>query len=173
MTYEPAWQNAADAIPPGSFVRAVGMAVANDGSEQGGARWLLSFGSDFLRKHGQNADSPWRAFDLFIDDFEAMASVWPAFERAAINQPIPAEHHLPALARFMVERMPVVWEGPHGGEIAPATKALALADRIDTLVGMFAAGLKPNGSKDPFALRRAAKEVLQMILFPRRQLRGV
>jgi glycyl-tRNA synthetase beta chain len=33
---------------------------------------------------------------------------------------------------------------------------LALADRIDTLVGFFAIGIKPTGSKDPFALRRAA-----------------
>lgn len=35
-------------------------------------------------------------------------------------------------------------------------RTLAVADRIDTLVGGFAAGLKPTGNKDPFALRRAA-----------------
>ncbi len=35
-------------------------------------------------------------------------------------------------------------------------RTLALADRIDTLVGGFAAGLRPTGNKDPFALRRAA-----------------
>jgi glycyl-tRNA synthetase len=34
--------------------------------------------------------------------------------------------------------------------------AVALADRIDSLVGLFAAGLAPTGAKDPFALRRAA-----------------
>ncbi len=38
----------------------------------------------------------------------------------------------------------------------PLGRALAVADRIDTLVGGFAAGLKPTGNKDPFALRRAA-----------------
>jgi glycyl-tRNA synthetase beta chain len=35
-------------------------------------------------------------------------------------------------------------------------RTLAVADRVDTLVGGFAAGLKPTGNKDPFALRRAA-----------------
>jgi glycyl-tRNA synthetase beta chain len=35
-------------------------------------------------------------------------------------------------------------------------QALAIADRLDTLAGIFAVGLKPSGNKDPFALRRAA-----------------
>ena len=35
-------------------------------------------------------------------------------------------------------------------------QALAVAERIDTLAGIFAVGLKPSGNKDPFALRRAA-----------------
>ncbi len=39
---------------------------------------------------------------------------------------------------------------------SPLGRALAVADRVDTLVGGFAAGLKPTGNKDPFALRRAA-----------------
>ena len=38
---------------------------------------------------------------------------------------------------------------------APASVAVALADKLDTLVGFFAAGIRPTGSKDPFALRRA------------------
>ncbi|WP_426263148.1 glycine--tRNA ligase subunit beta [Sphingomonas sp. PWP1-2] len=37
----------------------------------------------------------------------------------------------------------------------PVTVAVSLADKLDTLVGFFAAGLPPTGSKDPFALRRA------------------
>lgn len=40
----------------------------------------------------------------------------------------------------------------------------ALADRIDTLVAFFARGIKPTGSKDPFALRRAALHTIQTIL---------
>jgi len=42
--------------------------------------------------------------------------------------------------------------------------ALALADRIDSLVGLFAAGLAPTGAKDPFALRRAAIGVVQPLI---------
>ena len=42
--------------------------------------------------------------------------------------------------------------------------ALALTDRIDSLVGLFAAGLAPTGTKDPFALRRAAIGVVSPLL---------
>jgi glycyl-tRNA synthetase len=42
--------------------------------------------------------------------------------------------------------------------------ALALADRIDSLVGLFAAGLAPTGAKDPFGLRRAAIGVVQPLI---------
>lgn len=41
---------------------------------------------------------------------------------------------------------------------------VSLADRIDTLVGFFRVGLKPTGSKDPFALRRAAQGIVQILL---------
>ena len=41
--------------------------------------------------------------------------------------------------------------------------ALSLADKIDTLVGFFGVGAKPTGSKDPFALRRAALAILRII----------
>jgi glycyl-tRNA synthetase beta chain len=47
---------------------------------------------------------------------------------------------------------------------APVSLAVALADRLDTLVGFFAIGEKPTGSKDPFALRRAALGVLRTVL---------
>ena len=41
---------------------------------------------------------------------------------------------------------------------------VSLADRIDTLVGFFAVGAKPTGSKDPFGLRRAAQGIVQILL---------
>ena len=47
---------------------------------------------------------------------------------------------------------------------APVSVAVALADKIDTLVGFFAVGEKPTGSKDPFALRRAALGVIRLIV---------
>jgi glycyl-tRNA synthetase len=49
----------------------------------------------------------------------------------------------------------------------PQTKsglAIALADRLDSLVGLFAVGLAPTGAKDPFGLRRAAIGVVQPLI---------
>ena len=45
-----------------------------------------------------------------------------------------------------------------------AAAAVALADRLDTLCGLFALGLVPTGSADPFGLRRAALGVVQILL---------
>ncbi len=47
---------------------------------------------------------------------------------------------------------------------APLSVAVALADKLDTLVGFFAIDEKPTGSKDPFALRRAALGLIRIIL---------
>ena len=53
-----------------------------------------------------------------------------------------------------------------GDAIAPSPlgRLLAVAERIDTLAGGFAAGLKPTGNKDPFALRRAALGLARTII---------
>jgi len=54
-----------------------------------------------------------------------------------------------------------------GGDELPSSKlgqALALADKIDTLVGIFAIEQRPTGTRDPFALRRAALGVLRILL---------
>lgn len=47
---------------------------------------------------------------------------------------------------------------------APLTVAVSFADKLDTLVGFFAIDEKPTGSKDPFALRRAALGVIRLVL---------
>ncbi len=47
---------------------------------------------------------------------------------------------------------------------APLSVAVALADKLDTLVGFFAIDEKPTGSKDPYALRRAALGVIRAVL---------
>ena len=55
----------------------------------------------------------------------------------------------------------------HAGDQLPRSaiaQAIALADRLDSLVGIFAIGEKPGGDKDPFALRRAALAVLRIIV---------
>ena len=53
------------------------------------------------------------------------------------------------------------------GDALPTTplgRALALADKIDTLVGIFSIDQKPSGTRDPFGLRRAALGVLRILL---------
>ena len=81
------------------------------------------------------------------------------------------------------ERMPEpVWKAiyfhylPVGVEAdAPPTKtqlghaaitwaAVSLADKLDTLVGLFAAGEKPTGSRDPYGLRRAAQGIVKILI---------
>jgi glycyl-tRNA synthetase beta chain len=55
----------------------------------------------------------------------------------------------------------------HAGDELPASatgQALAIADKLDTLVGIFGIGQPPTGSKDPFALRRAALGLLRIII---------
>ena len=46
----------------------------------------------------------------------------------------------------------------------PVSVAVALADKLDTLAGFFAINERPTGSKDPFALRRAALGIVQLII---------
>ena len=53
------------------------------------------------------------------------------------------------------------------GDLLPETTAgtlLSLADKFDTISGMFAVGIRPTGSVDPFALRRAAIGIINIIL---------
>ena len=53
------------------------------------------------------------------------------------------------------------------GDAIPATeagRALALAERLDTLAGIFEVGLAPTGDRDPFALRRAALGVIRILV---------
>ena len=68
-----------------------------------------------------------------------------------------------AIARAVAEHyLPV---GPSGAcPSAPVSVAAALADKLDTLVGFFAAGERPTGSGDPYALRRAALGIIRLIL---------
>lgn len=61
------------------------------------------------------------------------------------------EHYLPRFA----------------GDAVPKTRAglvIGLADRLDSLTGLFAAGLAPSGNKDPFGLRRAALGLCQLLI---------
>ncbi|UCE89301.1 MAG: glycine--tRNA ligase subunit beta, partial [Pseudomonadota bacterium] len=71
-------------------------------------------------------------------------------EPAEVAQAI-EEHYLP---RFAGDRLPDSVTG----------QTLAVADKLDTLVGIFAIGKIPSGDRDPFALRRAALGVLRTLI---------
>ena len=78
--------------------------------------------------------------------YYALAEELPEDVAAALE-----EQYLP---RFAADRLPQTRAG----------QALALADRIDTLTGIFAIDQKPTGAKDPFGLRRAALGILRILL---------
>jgi glycyl-tRNA synthetase beta chain len=71
-------------------------------------------------------------------------------EEPAVAQAI-GEHYLPA---FSGDQLP-------GNEVG---RVVSMADRLDSLTGIFATGLKPSGNKDPFALRRAALGLIRILL---------
>ncbi len=76
-----------------------------------------------------------------------------------------AEHDgEPELVSSAVEQH--YWPKISGGELPTndVAQCLALADRIDSLIGIFAIGQKPSGVKDPFALRRAALGVVRILI---------
>ncbi|MGR9107053.1 MAG: glycine--tRNA ligase subunit beta, partial [Gammaproteobacteria bacterium] len=59
------------------------------------------------------------------------------------------------------------------GGLLPETRAgqiLAIAEKLDTLVGIFSAGMAPSGDKDPYALRRAALGLLRILIEKRLDL---
>ena len=66
----------------------------------------------------------------------------------------------------IAEALVEVYKPAGANDDLPATavgSTIAVADKLDTLVGMFAVDLPPTGSKDPFALRRAALGILRIL----------
>jgi len=61
------------------------------------------------------------------------------------------EHYAP---RFAGDQIPA----------SSAGKIVSMADRLDTLTGIFAAGIRPSGNKDPFALRRSALGLVRILI---------
>ncbi len=71
-------------------------------------------------------------------------------EREAVAQAI-EEHYLP---RFAADELPT----------SKAGMVLSIADKMDSLVGFFGLGMQPTGSQDPYALRRQAAGIANMII---------
>ena len=74
-----------------------------------------------------------------------------------------------AVARALHQQYLPRFAGDEIPEQGPAL-AVALADRLDTLTGIFGIGQKPSGTRDPFALRRAAIGVLSILIGARLDL---
>ncbi len=92
-----------------------------------------------------------------VGEFPELQGIMGGYYAAAHNHETPAvakaiaEHYQP---RFAKDTLP----------ISPLGAVVAIADKIDTVVGIFGVGEIPKGDKDPFALRRLALGVLKIIV---------
>lgn len=96
--------------------------------------------------------------DLFTDmvgEFPELQGVMGRYYAAISGEPEEVARALDEqyMPRFAGDKLPVTSTG----------KVLAIADKIDTIVGIFGIGQVPTGDKDPFALRRAAIGVLRIL----------
>lgn len=76
---------------------------------------------------------------------------------------VQAQNEGPVVARAISEQYLPRWAGDEKPE-SPAGRILALADKFDHLAGCWGAGLIPTGTKDPYALRRAAQGIVAVTL---------
>ena len=125
---------------------------------------VTALAGQIARIAGQDAAQAQRAAELSkCDLLTAMVAEFPELQGVmgryyALHDQEPDEV-ADALAEQYLPRF--------AGDVLPATGAglaLAVADKLDTLVGIFAIGQKPTGTKDPFGLRRAALGVLRILI---------
>ncbi len=125
---------------------------------------ITALAAQIAQVAGQDTAAAQRAADLAkCDLLTAMVGEFPELQGVmgryyALNDGEPdavaaalAEQYLP---RFAGDSLPATGAG----------LALAVADKLDTLVGIFAIGQKPSGTKDPYGLRRAALGVLRILI---------
>jgi glycyl-tRNA synthetase beta chain len=128
------------------------------------ARRVAVLAADIAVALGSPAEAARRAAELckcdlltsMVGEFPELQGVMGYYYAQADGEPgeVPEairEHYLPRAA----------------GDALPATRsgvALAIADKLDTLAGIFAIGEKPSGNKDPFGLRRAALGIQRILI---------
>jgi glycyl-tRNA synthetase beta chain len=90
-----------------------------------------------------------------VGEFPRLQGIMGRYYARHAGEPEAVAHAIEAhyLPRYAGDRLPETLAG----------QCLAIADRLDTLIGIFAAGLKPTGEKDPYGLRRAAIGILKII----------
>jgi glycyl-tRNA synthetase beta chain len=113
---------------------------------------------------GRNSADSERAAELCkCDLLTAMVGEFPELQGIMGTYYALADGELPEVAVAIKEHYL-----PRGaGDDLPATHAgiaVAIADKLDTLAGIFAIGEKPTGAKDPFGLRRAAIGILRILI---------
>jgi glycyl-tRNA synthetase beta chain len=124
------------------------------------ARWLVEEGI----VKGASADDADRAARLCKADLvTGMVGEFPELQGIMGGYYARAQGESDAVADAIRDHYKPVGQGDDV-PTAPVTVALSLADKLDTLVQFFAAGMPPTGSKDPFALRRAAIGFLSLLL---------
>ena len=124
------------------------------------ARWLVEEGI----VKGASADDADRAARLCKADLvTGMVGEFPELQGIMGGYYARAQGESDAVADAIRDHYKPVGQGDDV-PTAPVTVALSLADKLDTLAQFFAAGMPPTGSKDPFALRRAAIGFLSLLL---------
>jgi glycyl-tRNA synthetase beta chain len=124
------------------------------------ARWLVEEGV----VKGAKADQVERAARLAKADLvTGMVGEFPELQGVIGGYLADAQGEPKAVADAIRDHYKPVGQGDEV-PTAPVTVAVALADKLDTIVGFFQVDEKPTGSKDPFALRRTALGILRLIL---------
>jgi glycyl-tRNA synthetase beta chain len=124
------------------------------------ARWLVEEGI----VKGAKADQVERAARLAKADLvTGMVGEFPELQGVIGGYLAEAQGEPKAVADAIRDHYKPVGQGDEV-PTAPVTVAVALADKLDSLVGFFQFGEKPTGSKDPFALRRAGLGILGLII---------
>jgi glycyl-tRNA synthetase beta chain len=125
---------------------------------------IVILAEGIAKKLGINVKQTSRAAELskcdlmseMVGEFPTLQGIMGYYYAKASGEPI-------EVAEAIRDHYKPVW----AGDETPETKIgqiLALSDKLDTLVGIFAIGQKPTGEKDPYALRRASLGVLRIII---------
>jgi glycyl-tRNA synthetase beta chain len=113
---------------------------------------------------GENRDTALRAAALAKTDLlTQMVGEFPELQGRMGYYYAVNDGELEAVATAIDEQ----YQPKHSGGVLPTTQSgriLALADRLDTIVGIFASGKRPTGNKDPFGLRRAAIGIARILI---------
>ncbi len=124
------------------------------------ARWLVEEGV----VKGADADQVERAARLAKADLvTGMVGEFPELQGVVGGYIAERQGEPKAVAEAIRDHYKPVGQGDEA-PTAPVTVAVALADKLDSISAFFVVAMKPTGSKDPFALRRAAISSIELIV---------